>query len=71
MEKVKVDQEKCIGCGACTAIASEVFSFDDEERVVKTEEDNNILDNMSEELKNDVLDALDGCPTSAIYKENV
>ena len=71
MEKVKVDQEKCIGCGACTAIASEVFSFDDDERVVKTEEDNNILDNMSEELKNDVLDALDGCPTSAIYKENV
>lgn len=71
MEKVKVDQEKCIGCGACTAIASEVFSFDDEEKVVKTEEDNNILDNMSEELKNDVLDALDGCPTSAIYKENV
>ena len=70
MEKVKVDQEKCIGCGACTAIASEVFSFD-EERVAKTEEDNNILDNMSEELKNDVLDALDGCPTSAIYKENV
>ena len=37
MEKVKVDQEKCIGCGACTAIASEVFSFD-EERVAKTEE---------------------------------
>lgn len=70
MEKVKVDQEKCIGCGACTAIASEVFSFD-EEGFAKTEEDNNILDNMSEELKNDVLDALDGCPTSAIYKENV
>lgn len=28
--KLKVDQEKCIGCGACVAIAPENFDFDDE-----------------------------------------
>ena len=32
-------------------------------------EDNNTIDTMEEELKNDVMDALEGCPTNAIYKE--
>ena len=26
---VKVDKEKCIGCGACVAIAPETFEFDE------------------------------------------
>ena len=28
--KVKVDKEKCIGCGACVAICSAVFELDKE-----------------------------------------
>ena len=28
--KVKVNQDACIGCGACTAIAEEVFELNDE-----------------------------------------
>ena len=70
MEKIKVDQEKCIGCGACTAIASEVFSFNDD-GLAEANEEKNILDNMEEEVKNDCIDALEGCPVNAIYKENV
>jgi ferredoxin len=70
MEKIKVNQEVCIGCGACTAIASEVFSFNDE-GFAETNEEKNIIDTMDEELKNDVIDALEGCPTNAIYKEEV
>lgn len=30
MSIVKVDQEKCIGCGACVAIDPENFDFNDE-----------------------------------------
>jgi len=26
---VKVDKDKCIGCGACVAIAPETFEFDE------------------------------------------
>ena len=68
MKKIIVDQDKCIGCGACNAIASDVFSFNDE-GYAETNENNNILDNMEEELKNDCMDALEGCPTSAIKIE--
>lgn len=68
MSKIKVDNEKCIGCGACTAIASDVFRFNDE-GYASTDENNNTLENMEEELKNDCMDALDGCPVDAIYVE--
>lgn len=66
MEKIKVNQDACIGCGACMAIASDVFEINDE-GLAEAKENNNIIDTMEEELKNDVMDALEGCPTSAIY----
>ncbi len=68
MKKVKVNKDVCIGCGACTAIASDVFSFD-EDNLAKANEENNDIDKMDNETKNDVMDALEGCPTSAIVIE--
>jgi ferredoxin len=68
MEKVKVNDDACIGCGACTAIASDVFSFNDD-GLAEANEETNTIDTMEEDLKNDVMDALEGCPTNAIYKE--
>ena len=65
--KVKINKEACIGCGACQAIAPSVFDFNDE-GYAETNEENNILDSMDEDTKNDVMDALDGCPTSAIVE---
>ena len=62
MKKVKVNKDVCIGCGACTAIASDVFSFD-EDNLAKANEENNDIDKMDNETKNDVMDALEGCPT--------
>lgn len=70
MEKIKVNQEACIGCGACTAICSDIFSFNDEGFAYSNEE-KNILDTMNEDVKCDAIDALEGCPTSAIYKEEI
>lgn len=63
MEKVIVNSN-CIGCGACTCIANEVFTFNEEGYAATTK--NNILDNMDDELKEKVTDAMEGCPTSAI-----
>ena len=65
--RVKVNQEACIGCGACQAIAPYVFEFN-EEGYAETKEETNLLDAMDEELKEDVIDALEGCPTSAIVE---
>lgn len=64
MKKVIVNSN-CIGCGACTCIAKEVFTFN-EEGYATTIENNNIVDNMEDELKEQVTDALEGCPVSAI-----
>lgn len=65
--KVKVNQEVCIGCGACQAIAPSVFEFN-EEGYAETKEETNALETMDEELKADVMDALEGCPTGAIVE---
>lgn len=61
--KFKVDKDACICCGACAAICEEVFEINDEEgyAVAKDVE-------ITEEIKNDAIDAMEGCPTSAISK---
>lgn len=60
MTKVCVNKDLCIGCGACTAIAPDVFEFDDEGlSEVKVE-------NVKEQMVDDVKDAEETCPTSAI-----
>lgn len=59
--KIKVNEDACIGCGACMAICDEVFEMNDEGlSVAKT---NEVTD---EEIKEQVKDAAESCPTSAI-----
>lgn len=65
MKKIVVDPERCIRCGACVSICDEVFDFSEEGFAI-TKEENNILDKMEENVKDDALDALEGCPTGAI-----
>lgn len=61
--KVEVNKELCIGCGACQAICDEVFEIgDDGQATVKPVE-------ITEELEPSVLDAVEGCPVSAIAKK--
>ncbi len=61
--KVKVNQEACIGCGACQAICEDVFEINDDGlSTVKTEE-------VNEELAESVNDAKESCPTGAIETE--
>lgn len=58
--KVKINKDTCIGCGACQAICPFVFEYDDEGIMdVKTSE-------INDEIKDDVIDAMEGCPVEAI-----
>lgn len=61
--KVKVNQDACIGCGACCSICDSVFEIGDEGlSEVKTEE-------VKEDLQQAVREAFDACPTGAIEIE--
>ena len=58
--KVKVNQDACIGCGACQAICEDVFEINDEGvSTVKCE-------TIEDDVKDAVVDAIDSCPTAAI-----
>lgn len=61
--KVKVNQDNCIGCGACEAICSEVFALNDDGLSTV------IADNFENIDKATIKDAEESCPTSAIVVE--
>lgn len=63
--KVKVNQEACIGCGACEAIASDLFKINDE----------GLSEAISPEVVGDekvelAKEAIESCPTAAIEEVN-
>ena len=61
--KAIVNKDACIGCGACSAVAPNVFELgDDGYANVKVEE-------VSDADKSAVVEASEGCPTSAISTE--
>lgn len=56
--KIKVDKDKCIGCGTCIAIAPKSFKFDKEgksEPIIPPGDDGET-----------VKEAAEGCPVGAI-----
>ena len=57
--KVEVT-DTCIGCGACTAIASNVFEPTDEGTAKA------VVEKVEEKDVEDVKDAMEGCPVGAI-----
>lgn len=60
--KLKVNKDLCIGCGACQAVCPEVFEIEDDGLAGV------IVDEVNEELKEDAIDAKEGCPTGAIVE---
>ena len=56
MSIVKVNQEKCIGCGACVAIDPENFDFNDD----------GISTVIKEEASEQAKEAEEACPVCAI-----
>lgn len=62
--KAKVIRDNCIGCGACQAIAPNIFEIDDEGiSVAKVTE-------VPNDDQEDFKDALESCPTGAITEDN-
>ncbi len=61
--QVKVNKEKCIGCGQCVSLCEEVFDFDDD-NLAKV-----ITNPVPEDKLEDAETALESCPTGAIEEE--
>lgn len=62
--KVKVNQDSCIGCGACAAICEDVFEIGDSGlSQVK-------VDAIPEDKVDAAREALESCPTAAIEEVN-
>ena len=62
--KVKVIQDKCIGCGNCVALTeSQVFDFNEEGLATS------IVKEVPTDLEEITKDAIDQCPVEAIEEE--
>lgn len=61
--KVKVNQDACIGCGACTSVANDLFEINDEG--LSTAKVAEVPADKEQEAK----DAAETCPTGAIVTE--
>ena len=61
--KIRVNQDACIGCGACCAIDDDLFEIDDNglSKAKVTE--------VPEDKKDVAKEAVESCPTSAIVEE--
>ena len=62
--KAKVIRDNCIGCGACQAIAPNIFEIDDEGLSITK-----VKEVPADEAEN-FTDALESCPTGAIVEDN-
>jgi len=61
--KVKVNKEKCIGCGLCLNLAPEVFELDEDNKSRLREGAD--LEKNEKEIK----EAIQSCPVGAIEEE--
>jgi len=59
MKKVVLNEDRCIGCGACMSVAPDNFTFSDEGRA----------ELINAELTNEAIEASEMCPVSAITIE--
>lgn len=66
--EARVKKDTCIGCGACTAIASNIFEIGDDglAETINPEKAENKVKNIPDEEKENVMDAADSCPVGAI-----
>lgn len=64
MKQVRIDQDECIGCGACVELCPDIFAFDDDENkayVTVPEGGNQAC----------IEEAVASCPVNCISNEEV
>ena len=65
MKKLKVNKDLRISCGACVGAFPEIFEFGEDDRAQAK------LEEVPSDKLEEVMDAIEGCPTDAIsYEEN-
>jgi ferredoxin len=62
MAKVKVISDACIGCGACTAYAPNIFELGDDGKAI-------VVANPSGDDEASLKEAIESCPVAAIEVE--
>ena len=64
----KVEQDGCIACGVCGAVAPDIFDFDDEGIAFNmyNGDDNTGTAEIGEDLYAELTDAAESCPTEVI-----
>jgi len=63
-----VDKDTCIACGACGAVAPDIFDYDDDglaENILPGDGNRGIV-KVPDALADDLDDACSGCPTASI-----
>jgi len=60
MGKVILNEDRCIGCGACMSVAPDNFTFNDEGRA----------EIINSEINDNAIEASEICPVNAITVEN-
>jgi ferredoxin len=60
MSRIAVDRDRCVGSGACEALAPDVFEVDDDGVLVVHREE------PADEELSDVRDAVQACPTRSL-----
>ena len=61
--KVKVNQDACIGCGACLSIAEDLFEMN-EDGLSHAK-----VNEVPEDKQDQAKEAIESCPTGAIEEE--
>lgn len=64
MTKIKIDTEKCIGCGSCSAVCPDCFEIGDDGKAHMIKEESSCGETC-------VKEAIDICPVDAIISEVV
>lgn len=65
-----VDKDACISCGACSAVAPDIFDYDGEGLAENILDGNTGTIEIAEDLHMDLEDAVSGCPTEAIKMQD-
>jgi ferredoxin len=60
--KIRVDEETCIGCGACESVCPDVFYLEEEKAKIKSDVD-------YEAFKDAIQEAVTSCPVECIFVE--